>query len=129
MGRLSVPPSWASATPAIQLAAGLGAAPAAGLPGDLLGSMALGSLAGGAIGGSAPRVLNATGAHGRTTIAELNRKPVDLNNVITQLQRTPDAVQHWYVDEAGLDDLVAELSKKPGVHAVHLAKPAGQEGC
>ncbi|EUA35474.1 PPE17 domain protein [Mycobacterium xenopi 4042] len=30
-------------------------------------------------------------------------------------------MQHWQVDEAGLDGLLAELSKKPGIHAVHLS--------
>jgi hypothetical protein len=46
--------------------------------------------------------------------------PVPLDKVIAQLQEQPDQVQHWNVDEAGLDDLVARLSTKPGIHAVHL---------
>ena len=46
--------------------------------------------------------------------------PVPLDKVIAQLQEQPDQVQHWNVDEAGLDDLVAKLSTKPGIHAVHL---------
>ena len=41
-------------------------------------------------------------------------------------------MQHWNVDEAGLDDLVAKLSTKPGIHAVHLtdgkATARGREG-
>ncbi len=41
--------------------------------------------------------------------------------MIAQLQEQPDQVQHWNVDEAGLDDLVAKLSTKPGIHAVHLS--------
>ena len=46
--------------------------------------------------------------------------PVPLDKVIAKLQESPDEVQHWDVDEAGLDDLVAKLSTKPGIHAVHL---------
>ncbi|WP_236722439.1 PE/PPE C-terminal domain-containing protein, partial [Mycobacterium avium] len=62
VGRLSVPPTWASATPAIRLASGLApataaaAAPAAGIPAGLLGQMALGSVTGGALGAVAPQV-------------------------------------------------------------------------
>jgi hypothetical protein len=48
------------------------------------------------------------------------KAPVSLDRVIAQLQEQPDVVQHWHVDEAGLDDLVADLSTKPGVHAVHV---------
>lgn len=125
VGRLSVPPSWASTTPAFRLAAalpdtGLAAAPATDNSGSLLAPMALGSLAGGALGGSAPRILNATNVQGRATAAKASRAPVQLDRVIAQLQRQPDSVRHWNVDQAGLDDLIAELSKKPGVHAVHL---------
>ncbi|HEU4361953.1 MAG TPA: PPE family protein [Mycobacterium sp.] len=127
VGRLSVPPSWASATPAIRLAAtglpdsGPAAAPAADAAGSLLAPTALGSLAGGALGGSAPRLINATGAPGRSTAGKAGRSPVKLDRVIAQLQQRPNSVQHWNVDQAGLDDLIAELSKRPGVHAVHLS--------
>jgi hypothetical protein len=31
-------------------------------------------------------------------------------------------VQHHTVDQAGLDSLLEQLAKKPGVHAVHLSK-------
>ena len=131
VGRLSVPPAWATATPAIRLAAtalpeaGLaGAAPAADTSRGLLAPMALGSLAGGALGGSAPRVLNATAGQvrgGASAGTRGARAPVQLDRVIAQLQKRPDSVRHWSVDQAGLDDLIAELSKKPGVHAVHLS--------
>lgn len=127
VGRLSVPPSWASATPAIRLAAtaladlGLTGAPEAAGPPALLPAMALGGLAGGALGGAGPRVFNATGGRGRTGAAKLRSEPVKLDQVVAQLQQQPDAVQHWNVDEAGFDDLIAELAKKPGVHAVHLS--------
>lgn len=29
-------------------------------------------------------------------------------------------MQHWHTDSAGLENLVAKLKKKPGIHAVHL---------
>lgn len=48
-------------------------------------------------------------------------EPVKLDDVIAKLQRQPEAVQHWNVDKAGLDDLLDRLSKKPGIHAVHVS--------
>jgi hypothetical protein len=30
-------------------------------------------------------------------------------------------VQHWHTDKAHLESLLDQLSKKPGVHAVHLS--------
>lgn len=123
VGNLSVPPSWASASPAIRMAAGmptagLAAAPAVmGLPGGLLSQAALGSMAGGALGSANPRAV--TG--GRIRIQGGKAKtPVKLDAVIAKLQSQPEAVQHWNVDQAGLDELLDELSRKPGVHAVHL---------
>ncbi|TXI51744.1 PPE family protein [Mycolicibacter arupensis] len=124
VGNLSVPPSWASASPAIRLAAtgvpaaGLGAAPAAGMAGGLFNQAALGSMAGGALGSASPRT--AVGG-GRIRIQGGKAKtPVKLDAVIAKLQSQPEAVQHWNVDQAGLDELLDELSRKPGVHAVHL---------
>ncbi|MEZ0382049.1 PPE family protein [Mycobacterium sp. pW045] len=124
VGALSVPPGWATAAPAIKLASvalpntAMGAAPAAQL-GGLLSPAALGSLTGGALGGPAARV-----ATPGVRVVAANTKnrdaPVKLDQVIAQLQQTPDVVQHWNVDEAGLDDLVAKLSLKPGIHAVHV---------
>lgn len=129
MGGLSVPPAWATASPAIRLAAAmpgvagpgiaLAAAPAADLAGGLLSPAALGSLTGGALGTPAARV----GTRGVQVVAANTKNrtaPVKLDQVIAQLQQTPDVVQHWNVDEAGLDVLVATLSLKPGVHAVHV---------
>jgi hypothetical protein len=55
-----------------------------------------------------------------TPAGERSKGPVKLDKVIAQLQEQPEAVQHWTVDEAGLDELVARLSTKPGIHAVHL---------
>jgi PPE-repeat protein len=126
VGKLSVPPSWASATPAIRMAStvlpstSLAAAPAAGIPGSLVGQMALGAMTGGALGSVAPQVLSASGASARAngtgTVA-----PVKLNDVIARLQKEPEAVQHWNVDKAGLDALLDRLSKKPGIHTVHVS--------
>lgn len=126
VGNLSVPPSWASASPTIRLAAtgmpaaSLAAAPASGMAGGLLNQAALGSMAGGALGGVNPRAV-AAGGTGRIRIQGGKAKtPVKLDAVIAKLQSQPEAVQHWNVDQAGLDDLLEELSRKPGVHAVHL---------
>lgn len=125
VGNLSVPPSWASASPAIRLAAtgvpaaaGLAAAPASGMAGGLLNQAALGSMAGGALGSASPRTASSSG---RIRIQGGKAKtPVKLDAVIAKLQSQPEAVQHWNVDQAGLDELLDELSRKPGVHAVHL---------
>lgn len=125
VGALSVPPGWVATAPAVKLAsvalpnAALAAAPAAGLPGGMLSPAMLGSLTGGALGGPAARVATP----GVKIVAADTRDrnaPVKLDQVIAQLQQTPDVVQHWNVDEAGLDDLVAKLSLKPGIHAVHV---------
>jgi PPE-repeat protein len=129
IGKLSVPPSWASATPAIRLAStalpdnsfAAGPATAADIPLSLLNQSTMGSLTGGALGSPAARVVSSTGVRARVTPGERSKGPVKLDKVIAQLQEQPDQVQHWTVDEAGLDDLLARLSTKPGIHAVHLA--------
>jgi len=130
IGKLSVPPSWASATPAIRLAStalpdsSFAAAPAsaADIPLSLLNQSTMGSLTGGALGSPAARVVSSTGVRAKVTPpGERTKGPVKLDKVIAQLQEQPEAVQHWTVDEAGLDDLVARLSTKPGIHAVHLS--------
>jgi PPE-repeat protein len=125
VGKLSVPPSWAGATPAIRLAStvlpgtGMAAASAADFADSLLSGATAGSFAGGALGTPAARVVSSTRAQVRPSTGK-RKAPVKLDRVIAQLQEQPDVVQHWSVDEAGLDDLVAELSTKPGVHAVHV---------
>ena len=131
VGKLSVPPSWASATPAVRLAAtslpdgafAATAAPTAAtdIPLSLLNQSTMGSLTGGALGSPAARVVSSTGVRAKVTPAgERSKGPVKLDKVIAQLQEAPETVQHWSVDEAGLDELVAKLSTKPGIHAVHL---------
>ena len=127
IGKLSVPPSWAGATPAIRLAAtslpdgafAATAAPSLEMPLSAMNQASLGSLAGGALGSPASRVVASTGVRAKVT-APRKQGPVPLDKVIAKLQESPDEVQHWNVDEAGLDDLVAKLSTKPGIHAVHL---------
>lgn len=124
VGSMSVPPSWATATPAIRLTsttlpASLAAAPATEL-GGLVNEATLGGLAGGALGSPISRVVSSTGIQARAITGERRVGPVKLDRVIAQLQEQPDQVQHWSVDEAGLDDLVARLTTTPGVHAVHV---------
>jgi PPE-repeat protein len=129
VGKLSVPPSWAGATPAVRLAAtalpdgafAATAAPATDIPLSLLNQSTMGSLTGGALGSPASRVVSSMGVRPKVVPAgERSKGPVKLDKVIAQLQKAPDSVQHWSVDEAGLDELVAKLSTKPGIHAVHL---------
>ncbi|HEY0228177.1 MAG TPA: PE/PPE C-terminal domain-containing protein, partial [Mycobacterium sp.] len=126
VGALSVPPSWATATPAIRLAStalpatSVAAAAAADASAGLVNEATLGSLAGGALGSPASRVVTSTGIQARAITGERRIGPVKLDSVIAQLQEQPDMVQHWSVDEAGLDDLVARLTTTPGVHAVHV---------
>ncbi|BBY35729.1 hypothetical protein BST33_05005 [Mycolicibacter minnesotensis] len=131
VGALSVPPNWASATSAIQLAStsfpesALGAAPAAGSVPGMLAPAAMGSAAGGALGAPAARTRTvAPVARVVSTNITDREAPVPLDQVIAQLQQTPDVVQHWNVDAAGLDELVAKLSLKPGIHAVHVLDDA-----
>ncbi|BBX61495.1 putative PPE family protein PPE33 [Mycobacterium saskatchewanense] len=126
VGKLSVPASWASATPAIRLASTVlpstsaAAAPAAGLA-DLFNSAATaGSFAGGALGTPLANVASRTTRVQPAPSTAKRKAPVALDRVIAQLQEQPDVVQHWTVSESELDDLVAELSMKPGVHAVHV---------
>jgi PPE-repeat protein len=130
VGALSVPPSWAAATPTIRLAATVlqgtsaAAAPAvADSAGSLYGQMALASLAGSALGGSVPRATagTATRGVGRPTSDKDSQTPEKLKRVLAEMSQKPDSVQHWHTSEAELDGLIAQLSKKPGIHAVHLS--------
>lgn len=131
VGKMSVPPAWASAAPAIRLAStalpatSLGAAAAADIPGSLVNEATLGSLAGGALGGPASRVVSTTGIQTRAITGERRQGPVKLDRIIAQLQEMPEQVQHWNVDEAGLDNLVAKLRTTPGLHAVHVTDGEG----
>ncbi|OBH47702.1 PPE family protein [Mycobacterium mantenii] len=131
VGKMSVPPGWATAAPAIRLAStalpatSMAAAAAADIPDGLVNEATLGSLAGGAVGGPASRVVRSTGIQAHAITGERRQAPVKLDRIIAQLQEMPDQVRHWSVDEAGLDDLVAKLRTTPGVHAVHVTDGEG----
>ncbi len=139
VGALSVPPSWAAATPAVRLAATVlqGTSPvatplvAAASQGGLLGQMALASLAGSALGGAVPRAVTGTGAKGGgpgpgdgkdgSGDDKDSKTSEKLKRVLAELSQNPESVQHWHTDKANLDGLLEQLSAKPGVHAVHVS--------
>jgi PPE-repeat protein len=133
VGSLTVPPSWAANTPAIQtVAAALSAAGPAAVPaaelgaGSLLSSMSLAGMAGSALGAGAPGALGGTGVRSRLTpLKDLKdlKSPDHLKRLVAQISEQPESVQHYTVDQEGLDSLLEQLAKKPGIHAVHLSKP------
>jgi PPE-repeat protein len=132
VGALSVPPSWAAATPVVRLAASVlqGTGPAAAPlvatvgQGNAFGQMALSSLAGGALGNTVPRAATGTGARvdipnqGNSTDSKTSDK---LKRVLAELSQKPESVQHWHTDKTHLEGLLEQLSTKPGVHAVHVS--------
>ena len=132
VGVLSVPPSWAAATPVVRLAASVlqGTGPAAAPlvatvgQGNVFGQMALSSLAGGALGNTVPRAATGTGARvdipnqGNSTDSKTSDK---LKRVLAELSQKPESVQHWHTDKTHLEGLLEQLSTKPGVHAVHVS--------
>ena len=132
VGKLSVPPSWATATPAIRtVAAALSAAgpetvPAAAIAeAGMFSSMPAAGMLGSAIGAGAPTVVANSGVRGRLTpLKDLKNKqsPEQLKQLVAQISEKPESVQHHTVDQDGLDSLLEQLSKKPGIHAVHLSK-------
>jgi PPE-repeat protein len=132
VGKLSVPPSWATNTPAVRMvasalsASGPEAVPAAALgEGGLFSSMSVAGMLGSALGAGAPSALNRTSVRGRITpLKDLKDKnsPERLKRLVAQISEKPESVQHHNVDQQGLDALLEQLSKKPGIHAVHLKK-------
>jgi len=131
VGKLMVPPSWAPATPGIRmvaaaLSAGADAVPAAALSeGSLLSAMSTAGMLGSAFGAGAPDAYASAGVRGRLTkIKDLKDKhsPEQLKRLVAQISEKPESVQHHNVDQEGLDSLLEQLSKKPGIHAVHLTK-------
>jgi len=131
VGALTVPPSWASATPAIRTvaaalsAAGPEAVPAAALgEGSLFSSMGMAGMLGSAIGAGGPTVVKAGVRNRMTPIKDLKDKqsPEQLKRLVAQISEKPESVQHHTVDQENLDSLLEQLAKKPGVHAVHLKK-------
>ncbi len=133
VGGMSVPPSWATATPAIRTVASVlsGAADNAVLAaavsqGTLLSGMALAGMAGSALGAAAPRALSGAGAQLRSTSlkdgsSKDGESPATLQRLVADMAANPDDVQHWHTDSAQLESLIAKLKKKPGIHAVHLS--------
>jgi len=132
VGSLPVPPSWATATPAVRMVAaalsatGPDAVPAAALgEGGLLSSMSLAGMLGSAMGAGAPDVVRGSGVRGRLTpLKDLKNatSPEKLKRLVAQISEKPESVQHHTVDQEGLDSLLEQLAKKPGIHAVHLSK-------
>jgi PPE-repeat protein len=132
VGKLSIPPSWVTATPAVRTvaaalsAAGPEAVPVAALgQGSLLSSMSMAGMLGSAVGGGAPTAVGRSGVRGRlTAFKDLKDKhsPEQLQRLVAQISEKPESVQHHAVDQDGLDVLLEQLSKKPGIHAVHLTK-------
>jgi PPE-repeat protein len=130
-GKLSVPPSWAAATPAVRtVAAVLSAAGPEALPAAALGqaglfsSMSAAGMLGSAIGAGAPSAVSGSGVRGRLTpLKDLKSKqsPEQLTRLVAQISEKPESVQHHTVDQEGLDNLLEQLAKKPGIHAVHLS--------
>jgi PPE-repeat protein len=131
-GKLSVPPSWATATPTIRtVAAALSAggpeavSPAAMVEGSMLSSMPAAGMLGSAIGAGAPTVVANSGVRSRLTPLKDrkgSKSPEQLKRLVAQISEKPESVQHHTVDQDGLDGLLEQLAKKPGIHAVHLSK-------
>jgi hypothetical protein len=139
VGALSVPPSWAAATPTVRLAAaalqdlGTAGAPVVVAASEVtvFGQMALASLAGSTLGNSVSSAAIETGSRagspdsrdtGESPGNDKDSKTSDkLKSVLVDLSQKPESVQHWHTDKANLESLLEALSKKPGVHAVHLS--------
>jgi PPE-repeat protein len=132
VGKLSVPPTWSTATPAIRMvadalsAAGPDAVPASALgEGGLFSSLGMAGMLGSALGAGGPTVAKA-GVRGRLTplkdLKDNKQSPEQLKRLVAQISEKPESVQHHNVDQEGLDALLERLAKKPGIHAVHLKK-------
>ncbi len=133
VGKLSIPPSWATATPSIRTVAaalsatGTEAVPAATLGGgSLFSSMGLAGMLGSAAGSGAPTAVRAGVRNRMAPIKDLHDKgsPEQLKRLVAQISEKPESVQHHNVDQENLDALLEQLAKKPGIHAVHLKKGA-----
>jgi len=131
VGALSVPPTWAAATPMVRLAATVlhdtnaAAAPAVtgANAGSAFGQLALAGLVGSALGGTVPGAIGVTAIRGGRPASDKDgQTPDKLKRVLAEVSEKPESVQHWHTDKAHLESLLAQLSKKPGIHAVHLSK-------
>jgi PPE-repeat protein len=130
VGALSVPPSWAAATPMVRLAAAVlhGTNAAAAPPvtvesaGSAFGQLAMASAAGNALGATARPATSPPAIRGaRPNSDKDSQTPDKLKRVLAELSQKPESVQHWHTDKAHLETLLDQLSKKPGIHAVHLS--------
>ncbi|WIM85758.1 PPE family protein [Candidatus Mycobacterium wuenschmannii] len=131
-GKLSVPPSWAVATPAVRtVAAALSAGAETAVPAAALGeaglfnSMSAAGMLGSAIGAGTPTPMSGNGVRGsikRLKDLKVKQSPEQLKQLVAQISDKPESVQHHTVDQDGLDSLLEQLAKKPGIHAVHLRK-------
>ncbi|MCV7089058.1 PPE family protein [Mycobacterium interjectum] len=133
VGGMSVPPSWATATPAIRTVAsvlshaGQDAIPAGAVSdGTLLSGMAVAAMAGSALGAAAPSALRGAGAKLtssslKNSSAKDGESPETLQRLVAEMAEKPDNVQHWHTDLGQLESLFAKLKTKPGIHAVHLS--------
>lgn len=131
VGKLSIPPSWATATPSVRTvaaalsAAGTEAVPAAALgEGSLFSSMGAAGMLGSATGSGGPTAARAAVRNRITQIKDVKDKqsPEQLKRLVAQISEKPDSVQHHNVDQENLDALLEQLARKPGIHAVHLKK-------
>ena len=92
---------------------------------ERVSSMPAAGMLGSAIGAGAPTVVANSGVRGRLTpLKDLKGKqsPEQLKRLVAQISEKPESVQHHTVDQDGLDSLLEQLAKKPGIHAVHLSK-------
>lgn len=131
VGKLSVPPAWAGNTPAVRMvasvlsAAGPEAVPAAALgEGGVFSSTSMAGMLGSAMGAGGPTVVARAGVRGQIKpLKELTERhsPEKLQRLVAQISEKPESVQHHRVDQEGLDNLLEQLAKKPGIHAVHVA--------
>lgn len=118
VGGLSVPPTWAAATPTVRLAAAaLQGASSAGaavvtVAGEstLVGQMALASVLGSALGGTACRAAGRPGdgrdsgstADNPETRDTSEKTSGKLERVLAELSQKPKSVQHWHTDKTKL---------------------------
>lgn len=108
VGKLSIPPSWATATPSIRTvaaalsAAGAEAVPAAALgEGSLFSSMGLAGMLGSAVGSGGPTMVRGGVRNRMTAIKDLKDKqsPEQLKRLVAQISEQPESVQHHNVDQ------------------------------
>lgn len=130
VGALSVPPSWATATPMVRLVAAVlhgtngAAAPALTVEsaGTALVQLALAGVAGSALGRTVPRAVSPPVIRGGPpTSGKDSQTPEKLKRALAELSQKPESVQHWHTDKAHLETLLDQVSKKPGIHAVHVS--------